>query len=67
MRTRFSSTLIMDRGILLGATWQSGTACSTWACGMDADVKGDAYEGLLEKNAADVKGAGRDSTLRRVR
>lgn len=34
---------------------------------MDADVKGDAYEGLLEKNAADVKGAGRDSTLRRVR
>ncbi len=39
-----------------GATWQSGTACSTWACGMDADVKGDAYEGLLEKNAADVKG-----------
>ena len=23
---------------------------------MDADVKGDAYEGLLEKNAADVKG-----------
>ena len=23
---------------------------------MSADVKGDAYEGLLEKNAADVKG-----------
>src|SRR2546421_4943573 len=23
---------------------------------LDADVKGDAYEGLLEKNAADVKG-----------
>jgi type I restriction enzyme M protein len=23
---------------------------------LDVDVKGDAYEGLLEKNAADVKG-----------
>ena len=23
---------------------------------LDADVKGDAYEGLLEKNAQDVKG-----------
>ena len=23
---------------------------------LEADVKGDAYEGLLEKNAADVKG-----------
>jgi type I restriction enzyme M protein len=23
---------------------------------LDADVKGDAYEGLLEKNASDVKG-----------
>ncbi|MGH8116996.1 MAG: HsdM family class I SAM-dependent methyltransferase, partial [Rhodanobacteraceae bacterium] len=23
---------------------------------LDSDVKGDAYEGLLEKNAADVKG-----------
>jgi type I restriction enzyme M protein len=27
----------------------------TWTM-LDADVKGDAYEGLLEKNAADVKG-----------
>jgi type I restriction enzyme M protein len=27
----------------------------TWTT-LDADVKGDAYEGLLEKNAADVKG-----------
>ena len=33
---------------------------------IDADVKGDAYEGLLEKNAADVKGgAGRIRTDRR--
>ena len=27
----------MDRGILLGATWHSGTPCSTWACGMDLE------------------------------
>ena len=27
----------------------------TWTS-LDADVKGDAYEGLLEKNAQDVKG-----------
>jgi type I restriction enzyme M protein len=27
----------------------------TWTS-LDADIKGDAYEGLLEKNAADVKG-----------
>jgi type I restriction enzyme M protein len=27
----------------------------TWTM-LDADIKGDAYEGLLEKNAADVKG-----------
>lgn len=33
---------------------------------MAADVKGDAYEGLLEKNAQDVKGA-RGSTSRRAR
>ncbi len=31
---------------------------------MDIDVKGDLYEGLLEKNAQDVKsGAGQYSTL----
>ncbi len=36
----------------------------TWM-GVDADVKGDAYEGLLEKNAADVKtGAGQYFTPR---
>jgi type I restriction enzyme M protein len=36
----------------------------TWL-GVDADVKGDAYEGLLEKNAADVKtGAGQYFTPR---
>lgn len=35
--------------------------------GMAADVKGDAYEGLLEKNAADVKGgAGQYFTPRSV-
>ncbi|XXT39655.1 hypothetical protein WMF13_42715 [Sorangium sp. So ce513] len=26
---------------------------------LDADVKGDAYEGLLEKNAQDTKGGAR--------
>jgi len=31
---------------------------------LDADVKGDAYEGLLEKNAADVK-SGAGETIRR--
>ena len=32
---------------------------------LDADVKGDAYEGLLEKNAADTKsGAGQYFTPR---
>lgn len=36
----------------------------TWV-GIDADVKGDAYEGLLEKNAADTKsGAGQYFTPR---
>ena len=36
----------------------------TWM-GVDADVKGDAYEGLLEKNAADTKsGAGQYFTPR---
>lgn len=36
----------------------------TWL-GVDVDVKGDAYEGLLEKNAADVKtGAGQYFTPR---
>ena len=36
----------------------------TWT-GVDADVKGDTYEGLLEKNAADVKsGAGQYFTPR---
>ena len=36
----------------------------TWIT-LDADVKGDAYEGLLEKNAEDVKsGAGRYFTPR---
>jgi type I restriction enzyme M protein len=36
----------------------------TWI-GVDADVKGDAYEGLLEKNAADTKsGAGQYFTPR---
>ena len=36
----------------------------TWT-GVDADVKGDAYEGLLEKNAADTKsGAGQYFTPR---
>jgi type I restriction enzyme M protein len=36
----------------------------TWI-GLDADVKGDVYEGLLEKNAADVKsGAGQYFTPR---
>lgn len=36
----------------------------TWL-GLDVDVKGDAYEGLLEKNAADVKtGAGQYFTPR---
>jgi type I restriction enzyme M protein len=33
---------------------------------MSADVKGDAYEGLLQKNAEDVKG-GPDSTSHHVR
>lgn len=38
----------------------------TWM-GMDADVKGDIYEGLLEKNAADVKGgAGQYFTPRQL-
>ena len=36
----------------------------TWT-GIDADVKGDVYEGLLEKNAADTKsGAGQYFTPR---
>src|SRR3954452_16399270 len=36
----------------------------TWL-GVDADIKGDAYEGLLEKNAADTKsGAGQYFTPR---
>lgn len=36
----------------------------TWI-GIDADVKGDAYEGLLEKNASDIKsGAGQYFTPR---
>src|SRR4051794_20885036 len=36
----------------------------TWS-GVDADIKGDAYEGLLEKNAADTKsGAGQYFTPR---
>ena len=36
----------------------------TWS-GVDADVKGDAYEGLLEKNASDTKsGAGQYFTPR---
>src|SRR3954466_367375 len=38
----------------------------TWS-GVDADVKGDAYEGLLEKNAADTKsGAGQYFTPRAI-
>ncbi len=38
----------------------------TWS-GVDADVKGDAYEGLLEKNAADTKsGAGQYFTPRPI-
>jgi len=38
----------------------------TWT-GIDADVKGDIYEGLLEKNAADVKsGAGQYFTPRQL-
>ena len=37
----------------------------TWMT-LDADVKGDAYEGLLEKNAEDVKPV-RASTSRRGR
>lgn len=37
----------------------------TWM-GLDVDVKGDAYEGLLERNAADTKsGAGQYFTPRR--
>ena len=34
---------------------------------LDADVKGDAYEGLLQKNAEDVEDAARASTSRRGR
>ena len=38
----------------------------TWS-GVDADIKGDAYEGLLEKNAADTKsGAGQYFTPRPI-
>src|SRR4051794_29434564 len=38
----------------------------TWS-GVDADVKGDAYEGLLERNAADTKsGAGQYFTPRPI-
>ncbi len=38
----------------------------TWS-GVDADVKGDAYEGLLEKNASDTKsGAGQYFTPRSI-
>jgi type I restriction enzyme M protein len=38
----------------------------TWS-GVDADVKGDAYEGLLEKNASDTKsGAGQYFTPRPI-
>jgi len=38
----------------------------TWS-GVDADVKGDAYEGLLEKNASDTKsGAGQYFTPRAI-
>ena len=38
----------------------------TWT-GVDADIKGDAYEGLLEKNAADTKsGAGQYFTPRAI-
>src|SRR5215211_1277606 len=38
----------------------------TWS-GVDADIKGDAYEGLLEKNAADTKsGAGQYFTPRAI-
>jgi type I restriction-modification system DNA methylase subunit len=33
---------------------------------LDADVKGDAYEGLLEKNAADVKGGAGQYFTRRT-
>jgi type I restriction enzyme M protein len=35
---------------------------------LGADVKGDAYEGLLEKNAQDTRGgAGQDFTAGRAR
>ena len=34
---------------------------------LERDVKGDAYEGLLEKNAAGRRRAARASTSRRVR
>jgi type I restriction-modification system DNA methylase subunit len=34
---------------------------------LEADVKGDAYEGLLEKNAQDTKEEGRGNILRHVR
>jgi type I restriction enzyme M protein len=38
----------------------------SWSA-MSADVKGDAYEGLLERNAQDVKGGAGQGTSRRER
>jgi DUF1016 N-terminal domain/N-6 DNA Methylase len=40
---------------------------TTWGSSLSADVKGDAYEGLLQKNAEDVKGgAGQYFTPRAI-
>ncbi|MGB7151867.1 MAG: hypothetical protein WBD45_22105, partial [Terriglobales bacterium] len=48
---RFSSTPIMDRGILLGATWQSGTTCSTWTCRMDLEKELlDAFDRVVHED-----------------
>ena len=49
-----------DRGLI-----DKGEARSAERVSMSADVKGDAYEGLLEKNAQDTKsGAGQYFTPR---
>ncbi|MGC2821097.1 MAG: hypothetical protein WA198_15505 [Candidatus Sulfotelmatobacter sp.] len=61
----------MDRGILLGATWQSGTACSTWACGMDLEKELlDALDRVVHEdfpNPQRIACPGREVLLRFVR
>jgi hypothetical protein len=41
----------MDRGILLGATWESWTPCSTWACrmGLEKELL-DAFDRVVHED-----------------